>query len=150
MPAGGLCYWRAWAGMALSLAALAIGFSIGGVALKWIGVLSLAFYIASFAIGLGPIFWLLISDIFPLKIRGQGSSIATMANWLTNFVVSLTFLSLLKGLGDVRTFLIYSVLALTGFFFCLRYVPETKGVALEIIERNLRAGRPLRDLGKAL
>jgi MFS family permease len=64
-------------GMALSLAALALGFAIGGVALKWIGVLSLALYIASFAIGLGPIFWLLISEIFPLKIRGQASSIAT-------------------------------------------------------------------------
>jgi MFS transporter, SP family, galactose:H+ symporter len=137
-------------GMALSLAALALGFAIGGVALKWIGVLSLALYIASFAIGLGPIFWLLISEIFPLKIRGQASSIATMANWLSNFVVSLTFLSLLKGLGDVTTFLLYSVLSLAGLFFCFRFVPETKGVPLEIIERNLRAGRPLRDLGEAL
>jgi MFS transporter, SP family, galactose:H+ symporter len=111
---------------------------------------SIAFYIASFAIGLGPIFWLLISEIFPLNIRGQGSSLATMANWLTNYVVSLTFLSLLKGLGDVTTFLLYSVLSLTGLFFCFRFVPETKGVALEIIERNLRAGRPIRDVGKAL
>jgi MFS transporter, SP family, galactose:H+ symporter len=137
-------------GMVLSLAALALGFAMGGVALKWIGVLSLAVYIASFAIGLGPIFWLLISEIFPLKIRGQASSIATMANWLSNFVVSLTFLSLLKGLGDVTTFLLYSVLSLAGLFFCFRFVPETKGVPLEIIERNLRAGRPLRDLGEAL
>jgi fatty acid desaturase len=136
--------------MALSLAALAIGFSIGGMALKWIGVLSLALYIASFAIGLGAIFWLLISEIFPLKIRGQGSSIATMTNWLANFVVSLTFLSLLKGLGNVTTFLLYAVLSLAGLFFCFRFVPETKGVSLEIIERNLRAGRPLCDLGKAL
>jgi hypothetical protein len=92
----------------------------------------------------------LISEIFALNIRGQGSSLATMANWLTNYVVSLTFLSLLKGLGDVTTFLLYSVLSLTGLFFCFRFVPETKGVALEIIERNLRAGRPIRDVGKAL
>lgn len=54
-------------GMALSLVALALGFAIGGVALKWIGVLSLALYIASFAIGLGPIFWLLIQRFFRLK-----------------------------------------------------------------------------------
>ena len=68
-----------------------------------------------------------------------------MANWLSNFVVSLTFLSLLNGLGNVTTFLLYSVLSLAGLFFCFRFVPETKGVPLEIIERNLRAGRPLRD-----
>ena len=68
--------------MSVSLLALSLGFAIGGVALKWIGVLSLAVYIASFAIGLGPVFWLLISAIFPLNIWGQAASIATMANRL--------------------------------------------------------------------
>ena len=135
-------------GMFISLVALALGFAIGGAALKWIGVLSLAMYIASFAIGLGPVFWLLIAEIFPLKIRGQAASIATMANWLSNFLVSLTFLSLLKSLGDVWTFLLYAALSLAGLWFCFRFVPETKGVPLERIERDLRLGRPLRDLGK--
>jgi SP family galactose:H+ symporter-like MFS transporter len=134
-------------GMCLSLAALSLGFAIGGEALKWIGVLSLAVYIASFAIGLGPVFWLLISEIFPLSIRGQAASVATMANWLSNFVVSLTFLSLLNVLGTVWTFLLYAALSLAGIWFCLRFVPETKGVPLERIERDLRAGRPLRKLG---
>jgi sugar porter (SP) family MFS transporter len=135
-------------GMALSLAALSIGFAMGGEALKWIGLISLAVYIASFAIGLGPVFWLLISEIFPLSIRGQAASVATMANWLSNFVVSLTFLSLLTGLGSVYTFLLYAALAVLGVLFCLRFVPETKGVPLELIERHLRARRPLRLLGK--
>ena len=134
-------------GMFLSLAALGLGFAVGGEALKWIGVLSLAVYIASFAIGLGPVFWLLISEIFPLSIRGQAASVATMANWLSNFLVSLTFLSLLNGLGSVSTFLLYAVLSLAGLWFCFRFVPETKGVPLERIERDLRAGRPLRKLG---
>lgn len=134
-------------GMCVSLAALGLGFAVGGAALKWIGVLSLAVYIASFAIGLGPVFWLLISEIFPLNIRGQAASIATMANWLSNFVVSLTFLSLLNRLGSVSTFLLYAVLSLAGIGFCFRFVPETKGVPLERIERDLRAGRPLRKLG---
>jgi hypothetical protein len=134
--------------MSVSLLALSLGFAIGGVALKWIGVLSLAVYIASFAIGLGPVFWLLISEIFPLNIRGQAASIATMANWLSNFVVSLTFLSLLKGLGDVWTFLLYAALSLVGLWLCSRFVPETKGVPLERIERDLRLRRPLRDLGR--
>ena len=135
-------------GMSLSLAALALGFAVGGTALKWIGVLSLAVYIASFAIGLGPVFWLLISEIFPLQIRGQAASVATMANWLSNFLVSLTFLSLLNRLGSVSTFLLYAVLSLAGIWFCFRFVPETKGVPLERIESDLRAGRPLRELGK--
>jgi SP family galactose:H+ symporter-like MFS transporter len=70
-----------------------------------------------------------------------------MANWLSNFVVSLTFLSLLNGLGTVWTFLLYAALSLAGIWFCLRFVPETKGVPLERIERDLRARRPLRKLG---
>jgi SP family galactose:H+ symporter-like MFS transporter len=71
-----------------------------------------------------------------------------MANWLSNFVVSLTFLSLLQGLGDVWTFLLYAALSLVGLWLCSRFVPETKGVPLERIERDLRLGRPLRDLGR--
>jgi len=133
-------------GMLLSLVLLAIGFALGGPALKWIGVLSLVVYIASFAIGLGPVFWLLISEIFPLNIRGQAASIATTANWLSNFFVSLTFLSLLNGLGNVWTFLVYAVLSAGGLWYCFALVPETKGVPLERIERNLRAGRKLREL----
>jgi len=134
-------------GMGVSLAALGLGFAIGGETLKWIGVFSLAVYIGSFAIGLGPVFWLLISEIFPLNVRGQAASVATMANWLSNFVVSLTFLSLLNALGSVWTFLLYAVLCVVGIWFCLRFVPETKGVPLEWIERDLRARRPLRKLG---
>ncbi len=63
-------------------------------------------------------------------------------------VVSFTFLSLLHRLGSVSTFLLYAVLSLAGLWFCFCFVPETKGVALERIERDLRAGRPLRELGK--
>jgi len=133
-------------GMLLSLVLLALGFALGGPALKWIGVSSLVVYIASFAIGLGPVFWLLISEIFPLSIRGQAASIATTANWLSNFFVSLTFLSLLNGLGNVWTFLLYAALSGTGLWYCFALVPETKGVPLERIERNLRSGRKLREL----
>jgi sugar porter (SP) family MFS transporter len=133
-------------GMLLSLVLLAIGFALGGPALKWIGVSSLVVYIASFAIGLGPVFWLLISEIFPLNIRGQAASVATTANWLSNFFVSLTFLSLLNGLGNVWTFLLYAVLSAAGLWYCFALVPETKGVPLERIERNLRSGRKLREL----
>ena len=106
---------------------------------------------AAWARSLGTLsFWLLISEIFPLKIRGQAASVATMANRLSNFLVSLTFLSLPNRLGSVSTFLLYAVLSLAGVWFRFRFVPETKGVPLEQIERDLRAGRPLRQLGKTL
>ena len=133
-------------GMLISLVSLAVGFALGGSALKWIGALSLVVYIASFAIGLGPVFWLLISEIFPLNIRGQAASVATTANWLSNFFVSLTFLSLLNSLGNVLTFLLYALLAAAALWYCFALVPETKGVPLERIERNLRSGRKLREL----
>jgi SP family galactose:H+ symporter-like MFS transporter len=135
-------------GMLVSLVLLSIGFTLGGPALKWIGVLSLVVYIASFAIGLGPVFWLLISEIFPLNIRGQAASIATTANWLSNFFVSLTFLSLLNSLGNVLTFLLYAALSAAGLWYCFALVPETKRVPLERIERNLRSGRKLRELAR--
>jgi MFS transporter, SP family, galactose:H+ symporter len=133
-------------GMLVSLVLLSIGFALGGPTLKWIGITSLVIYIASFAVGLGPVFWLLISEIFPLNIRGQAASVATTANWLSNFFVSLTFLSLLNGLGNVLTFLLYAALSAAGLWYCFALVPETKGVPLERIERNLRSGRKLREL----
>jgi MFS transporter, SP family, galactose:H+ symporter len=135
-------------GMLVSLVCLSIGFTVGGSLLKWIGVLSLVLYIGSFAIGLGPVFWLLISEIYPLKIRGRAASVATTANWLSNFLVSLTFLSLLNTLGNAFTFLLYAALSAAGFWYCFSLVPETKGIPLERIERNLRLGRRLRDLAR--
>ena len=64
----------------------------GGL-LAWITVLSLAAYVAFFAVGLGPVFWLLIAEIFPLAVRGRAMSLATIANWGFNLLVTLTFLS---------------------------------------------------------
>jgi MFS transporter, SP family, galactose:H+ symporter len=135
-------------GMLAALVCLSIGFAVGGSLLKWIGAFSLVLYIASFAVGLGPVFWLLISEIYPLRIRGQAASIAAMANWLSNFLVSLTFLSLLDILGNEVTFLLYAALSAAGFWYCFSLVPETKGVPLERIERNLRQGCRLRELAR--
>ena len=122
-------------GMALSLALLALGFAFGsGAALGWLIALSLAAYVGSFAIGLGPVFWLLISEFFPLAIRGRGMSAATIANWLANLVVALTFLNLVEVLGTPGAFLLYAVLTVAAFVFAFRLVPETRGLTLERIE----------------
>lgn len=123
------------AGMGASLCVLALGFLLGhGPLLGWITAAALAAYVGSFAIGLGPVFWLLISEIFPLAIRGRGMSFATIANWAANLVVALTFLDLVNWLGRPGVFFTYAALSFGALLFAYRLVPETKGLSLEAIE----------------
>ena len=130
----GLC------GMFAMLVLLAITFSLGvsGV-LAWLTVLGVAIYVAFFAIGLGPVFWLLISEIFPLAVRGRAMSVATVANWGSNLVVSQSFLLLIHGIGSAATFGLFAIMAALNIAFTLARVPETKGRSLEQIERDLKA-----------
>jgi len=95
-------------------------------------------YIVFFGIGLGPVAWLLISEIYPTKIRGKAMSLATLTVWGANWVVAGTFLSLIHGVGFSGTFWIYAVICLFAFLFCLAFVPETKNKSLEDIERHWR------------
>jgi sugar porter (SP) family MFS transporter len=128
------------AGMAISLAVLGYVFRLsarsGGV--SEIAVITLMAYVASFAISLGPIFWLLIAEIYPLKIRGRAEGIAAGANWAANFLVSLTFLTLVQIFGPSQTFWLYGVLAVAAWIFSYYLVPETKGRTLEEIENSWR------------
>jgi sugar porter (SP) family MFS transporter len=103
----------------------------------WVGLLALLVFIASFAVGLGPVFWLMISEIFPLGIRSKAMSVCTVANWLFNFLVSYFFLSLVSGIG---------VIALV--FFAVR-IPETKDRSLEEIEHELGAGASEKEAAHA-
>ncbi len=131
------------AGMIISLGVLGFAFknpNLSG-ALKWITVAGLACYIASFAISLGPIFWLIIAEIYPLKIRGRAMSVATVANWAFNMVVALTFLTIAEKLGRASAFWLYGLIAIAGLVFCYLFVPETKGRTLEEIEASLRSGK---------
>jgi len=96
-------------------------------------------YVAAFAISLGPIFWLLIAEIYPLKIRGVAEGTAAGTNWAANLLVSLTFLSLVQALGPSSTFWLYGLLAVGAFLFSFFLVPETKGRTLEEIERGWRS-----------
>jgi SP family galactose:H+ symporter-like MFS transporter len=99
-----------------------------------LAVISMMVYVAAFAIGLGPIFWLLISEIYPLRIRSSTEGLAAAFNWGSNLVVSLTFLTLVQILGASRTFWLYGVFALAAWLFSYYLVPETKGRTLEEIE----------------
>jgi len=135
------------AGMIVSLGALGYIFHLAkGGEFAGVAVVILMFYVASFAISLGPIFWLLIAEIYPLKIRGLAAGIAAGTNWLANFAVSLSFLSLLKLLGPSLTFWIYGVLATGSWLFSYYLVPETKGRSLEEIETVLHKGLRGRQL----
>jgi MFS transporter, SP family, galactose:H+ symporter len=139
------------AGMVVSLLVLGAGFAISsgqnsGV-VGQITAISLIAYISFFAIGLGPVFWLLISEIFPLQVRGTAMSMATVANWVANFIITLTFLGLVNVLGQAGTFWLFAVIGAIAFIFTLRLVPETKGLSLEQIEQHFKEGKHPRKLG---
>ena len=129
------------AGMIVTLGVLGLSFRISNPSaqLAWIAVICLMGYVAAFAISLGPIFWLLIAEIYPLKIRGLAEGMAATFNWASNLVVSLTFLTLIEKLGASSTFLLYAFASVASWLFAYYFVPETKGHTLEEIEAFWRA-----------
>jgi SP family galactose:H+ symporter-like MFS transporter len=138
------------AGMIFSLIILGLAFALPNLLHKysWISIGSLMLYVASFAIGLGPVFWLLISEIYPLKIRGLAMSIASIANWGANLIVALTFLTLTQVIGRSTTFWLYALISIGALFFTFFLVPETKGHSLEEIESHWRSGKRSRLMKK--
>ena len=128
------------AGMVLTLGFLGWAFhsTIRSESLSVLAVVSMMVYVASFAIGLGPIFWLLIAEIYPLRVRSSSEGLAATFNWGSNLLVSLTFLTLLQGIGAPRTFWLYGIFAIGAWIFSYRLVPETKGRTLEQIEQFWR------------
>ncbi|MCL5236718.1 MAG: sugar porter family MFS transporter [Nitrospirae bacterium] len=137
------------AGMVISLAVLGTAFLFPHLrVLKWFAAGSLMLYVGSFAVGLGPVFWLLISEIYPVKIRGLAMSIATVANWGANLLVALTFLTLVQVLGRPGTFWLYGLLSIGAWIFAYVLAPETKGRSLEDIEAHWRAAKHPREMGK--
>jgi sugar porter (SP) family MFS transporter len=131
------------AGMSVSLAVLGFVFHTSKQApvVAWVAVVTLMAYVAFFAISLGPIFWLLISEIYPLQIRGMAEGTAAGTNWIFNLLVSITFLTLLEVMGPSWTFWLYGLLAIASLAFSYYLVPETKGRTLEEIEESWRSRR---------
>jgi sugar porter (SP) family MFS transporter len=123
-------------GMTVALFALSFAFSHNAALGSSLGVIAIAclmLYIACFAFSLGAIAWILVSEVFPLRVRGRGVAAATLFSGISNFVVSLTFLSLINGLGSAGTFAIYGVLSIVTLLFVRFAVPETCGRELESI-----------------
>ncbi|MGM0530763.1 MAG: sugar porter family MFS transporter [Bacteroidota bacterium] len=152
------------AGMAFALFVLGFSFLFHdtvGETLKWLSLGSMIIYIPFFALTLGPVGYVIMSEVFPTRVRGLGMSVALFFNWVANFVVANTFLSLASALtaeGNQITitgepgpnpggaFLVYAIIAIIGIVFVFRMVPETKGHSLEEIEQHFQEGKPPREL----
>jgi sugar porter (SP) family MFS transporter len=93
--------------------------------------------IGCYAMSLAPVTWVVISEIFPNRIRGAAMSVAVTALWIACFLLTYTFPMLNRRLGPAGTFGLYAVICVAGFLFILRKLPETKGKTLEQIEREL-------------
>ncbi len=139
------------AGMIVSLIAVGTAQQLGSsasVRADWLAPMTVGFiglYIVCFAFSLGPIVWLMISEIFPNRARARAAAISTAANWMANFLVSLSFPVLLVLMGPWLGFL-YAAMGVAAVIFIIAYVPETKGKSLEEISREWRTAQPASDL----
>ena len=157
-------YFIGLTGMVIALVAMGASFALQatlGESIKWFAVSLVWVYIAFFAISLGPLGWLIISEIFPLSVRGIGSSIGALSNWLFNGVVAFTFFKIVRGLtaegsgimlngedigNPAGAFFLYALVGVLGLVWGYFYIPETKNVTLEKIEEHWREGKLPRAL----
>jgi MFS transporter, SP family, galactose:H+ symporter len=160
-------YFIGLSGIFVALICMGLGFMLPGAG-KWFLVVSMLVYIAFFAISLGPLGWLLISEVFPTKVRGLGASIGSLSNWGFNTLVVWTFYKMASAIGNAKdvvvpagkdlsevcpscvggVFWIFGAVALIGLVWGFFYIPETKGVTLEKIEDHWRSGGKPRKLNK--
>jgi len=120
-------------GMVITLLLLAVSFY-----LKMDGIFTLAcimLFIAFFASCIGPVFWTLVSEIFPNRIRGKAVAFASFTQWIFNFLVVLLFPHFLSSVGGAATFLFLALMSFLQWLFTYLYIPETKGKSLEEIEQ---------------
>ena len=121
------------AGMGISFCVTGFAFQVQNTGSTWILIPIIA-YVGFFSMSLGPVVWVLLSEIFPTKIRGRAMSIATMSLWVSCFAVAQTFPVLVENFAE-RTFYMFGIICFIGFVFVLSAVTETKGKSLEEIEQ---------------
>ncbi len=129
-------------GMVLALGCLGTAFMISAPWASFLALGALLVYVASFAVSLGPIVWVLIAEIFPLPVRAQGMGVSACLNWTCNGLVALTFLDLLYTLGSSLTFFLFALIGCLAALFTWKMVPETKGRTVEQIQKLLKKGAP--------
>jgi sugar porter (SP) family MFS transporter len=139
-----LLYWGV-GGMTLSLFTLSFAFHHQAALGSSLGIVAtgcLMVYITCFAFSMGPIAWIIVAEVFPLRLRGRGVAAATLGSGASNFIVSLTFLSLIKAAGNTLTFCIYGAFCILTLFFVRFVMPETKGCELESISAEAPLASP--------
>lgn len=129
-------------GMTACLVLLAYSFhtpTAFGAAPGLVATVCLMVYITCFAFSMGPIAWILVSEVFPLRVRGRGVAAASLGSGASNFLVSMTFLSLINDAGSSVTFLIYAAFCILTLLFVRFIVPETARRELETISSEANA-----------
>jgi len=105
----------------------------------WLAVFGMIFYLAAFAIGVGPLPWAINAELYPLWARNICQSAATSTNWMFNLLISLTFLNLIEVFTTAGVFIFYAIITFIGCVFFYILLPETKGVRLERVEQLLES-----------
>lgn len=125
-------------GVFLSLILLSVAFFLqqsNFTNVGWIAVLGLALYISFFAPGMGPVPWTVNSEIYPQSYRGICGGMSATVNWVSNLIVAQSFLSVADGVGTGWTFMILAVISMAAFGFVFVFVPETKGLTFDEVEK---------------
>lgn len=108
------------------------------VDLAWLALVSMAVFITGFALGWGPIPWLVMSEIFPVKVRGVASAVCVLTNWSMAFIVTKNFQDMMNLLTSAGTFWLFACMCTLNTIFTIAFIPETKGKTLEQIEAIFR------------
>jgi SP family arabinose:H+ symporter-like MFS transporter len=124
---------------AISLGLVGYFFQVGHQG--WLLLISILCFTAAFNMALGPISWIVNSEIFPTKLRGRAMGLTTCLLWFACYLVSQTFPMLVEAIGPARTFWLYAACSFASMLFVIFMVPETKGRTLEEIETSWRRNR---------
>ncbi|WP_129726096.1 sugar porter family MFS transporter [Ectobacillus funiculus] len=127
-------------GVTVALITIGISASVleGSPMLPYVVLAMTVIYLAFFQGAIGPMVWLILAEIFPVRLRGIGMGMAVLFLWLCNFLVGLFFPVLLDGIGLSATFFLFAIFGIAGIIYVVKALPETRGLSLEQIEANFR------------